>query len=89
MGAAGLVPVAVGVVSMKSGLVGRNNKKNAKGQVDEIVTVSMKSGLVGRNNCTTTTPSTRGRCVSMKSDLVGRNNQRRRERKGRIECLSQ
>ena len=60
-------------VSMKSGLVGRNNyAKTGYGNI--LPEVSMKSGLVGRNN-TEKDLSRVIRCrVSMKSGLVGRNN---------------
>ena len=62
------------VVSMKSGLEGRNNPPRHGGRT-LTHPVSMKSGLEGRNNCghfrITNAPS----AVSMKSGLEGRNNQ--------------
>ena len=62
------------IVSMKSGLEGRNNHRFHRHDVGRS-RVSMKSGLEGRNNLPVDGP---GRLplhpVSMKSGLEGRNN---------------
>ena len=46
------------VVSMKSGLGGRNNSAEQRETATAIVEVSMKSGLEGRNNASTTARET-------------------------------
>ena len=61
------------LVSMKSGLEGRNNPFSGRGYVT-YSGVSMKSGLEGRNNCRSRTCRDRAPSVSMKSGLEGRNN---------------
>ena len=53
----------VHIVSMKSGLEGRNNVNEDKAE-RLVADVSMKSGLEGRNNSTQSTP-TRRRCTSL------------------------
>ena len=61
------------VVSMKSGLEGRNNLHD--GERDCVLEyVSMKSGLEGRNNRSGWPGGVAPKHVSMKSGLEGRNN---------------
>ena len=61
------------MVSMKSGLEGRNNLGDLWILVDFAI-VSMKSGLEGRNNNAGTAGGKKLSEVSMKSGLEGRNN---------------
>ena len=62
------------VVSMKSGLEGRNNVIEVDGVFEAEFGVSMKSGLEGRNNAGSAAGRGGLECVSMKSGLEGRNN---------------
>ena len=61
------------VVSMKSGLEGRNNHHEPPGEA-RVSRVSMKSGLEGRNNPDLHLRGHDAASVSMKSGLEGRNN---------------
>ena len=63
------------IVSMKSGLEGRNNGKHACCPPQGKSSVSMKSGLEGRNNDENGRIVKPRKRVSMKSGLEGRNNQ--------------
>ena len=78
------------VVSMKSGLEGRNNNHQVGKISGKDCRVSMKSGLEGRNNAEEAHypyPQTRG--VSMKSGLEGRNNSLNRKSHGNVRFQSQ
>ena len=69
-----VVSISAGIVSMKSGLEGRNNDRTL-GTRRRRYMVSMKSGLEGRNNAVDGVGvSDAVDAVSMKSGLEGRNN---------------
>ena len=64
------------IVSMKSGLEGRNNPSSGRARTLQQL-VSMKSGLEGRNNRPRSSTGRHSSRVSMKSGLEGRNNESR------------
>ena len=69
----GICVVRPQIVSMESGLEGRNNLSDGT-VVEAEPVVSMESGLEGRNNTDVPQPRWMEKIVSMESGLEGRNN---------------